>query len=108
MFITVTGAAPGLRKSTLVLGNRLAGGGSRCRVFPEAMIAERDEFADVMLIPYLPSLAWGLSDAEIVELFAKPAAAPARSSCYRSTSTTHQRYQSRERSNAKTHPGSTG
>lgn len=46
----VTGAAPGLGKSTMAraLGERLDTDEREVVVFPEALIAERDEFADVM------------------------------------------------------------
>lgn len=113
-FVMVTGASPGLGKSTVTsgLGGHLAANGREVVVFLEAMIGERDEFAEVMasfranaavsravlmeatrrfadtyrecsavvvqdmLLPYTPSLlAWGFSDAEIIEMFDEIAAA---------------------------------
>ena len=114
VFVMVTGAAPGLGKSTMArcLGGRLEAGGREVVTLLESVIAERDEFADVMssfrstgtatgaalveatrrlaatfrerdaivvqdmLLPYLPSLfAWGFSDEDIVDLFARISAA---------------------------------
>jgi len=50
MFVMVAGASPGLGKSTVTrgLGDHLSGDGREVVVFLEAMIGERDEFADVM------------------------------------------------------------
>jgi hypothetical protein len=68
----VTGAAPGLGKSTMArcLGDRLDLNGREVVVFLEAMIAERDEFADVMSSFRSTGIASGAALVEATRRFA--------------------------------------